>query len=134
MDQIKGILDQVGDQLSTTASSEAVIGEPLELGEVTIVPLSRVSVGVGAAGGAGEGDFPEAHKRKVGPGHPPGKGQGGGAGGGARIRPVAVAVFTKEGVEILPVPARHGKLDKLMESVPQLVERIKKVVDDKESK
>ena len=127
MDQgIKDVLDLVTERLATTAQSDMVVGKPLELGGVTVVPLSRVSVGLGGGGGSGEG-------QGMGPGHgkhkTAGKGVGGGCGGGARVRPLAVAVFTADGVKILPVPDRKGKLDKLMDRVPDLVEKVKAAVE-----
>lgn len=130
MDQgIKDVLDLVCERLAATAQSDMVVGKPLELGGVTVVPLSRVSVGMGGGGGEGEG-------QGMGPGGPgkrghtgPGKGVGGGCGGGAKVRPAAVAVFTATGVKILPIPDRKGKLDKLMDKIPDLVEKVQAVVD-----
>ncbi len=127
MDQgIKEVLDLVSERLATTAQSDMVVGQALELGGVTVVPLSRVSVGLGGGGGNGEG-------QGMGPGHGKhkvaGKGMGGGCGGGARVRPMAVAVFTEAGVKILPVPDRKGKLDKLMDKVPDFIEKVQAVVE-----
>jgi hypothetical protein len=39
-------------KMADVARSDVVVGEPIALGEVTVVPLSRVSVGFGAGGGA----------------------------------------------------------------------------------
>ena len=132
MDQgIKEVLDLVSERLASTAKSDMVVGKPLELGGLTVVPLSRVSVGMGGGGGQGEG-------QGMGPGGPGrrghnfqgvGKGVGGGCGGGAKVRPAAVAVFTPNGVKILPIPDRKGKLDKLLDRLPDLVERVQAAVD-----
>jgi uncharacterized spore protein YtfJ len=91
------------------------------------VPISRLGIGLGAAGGAGEGEAPEGKRGRR---HGSGKGVGGGSGGGAKIRPVAVLAFTEAGVEVLPVPGKKGKLDRLIERVPEWVEKFEKKSDD----
>jgi uncharacterized spore protein YtfJ len=114
----------VGERLAETAQSDVVVGTPIELGGVTVVPLSRVSLGLGAGGGTGEGNGAQRGKH-------PGSGTGGGSGGGAKVRPVAVAVFTAEGVEILQIPERKGRLDKLLDQLPPLVEKLSAAVSKK---
>jgi uncharacterized spore protein YtfJ len=122
MEHIKEIMNQVGERLAQSAQSDLVVGVPIELGGVTVVPLSRVSLGLGAGGGSGTGESP--HKGR----HPGGTGTGGATGGGAKVRPVAVAVFTADGVEILRIPERKGRLDKLLDQLPPLVEKISAAV------
>ncbi len=119
MDQINEIVEIVSDQLANVASSDVVVGTPMELGGVTVVPISRVAVGIAAGGGAGEGESPDQK-------HGRGKGTGGGTGGAGKVRPVAVVVFGPDGVEILPVADKRGKLDRLIEKIPEWVERFEK--------
>lgn len=119
MDYITEIMDLVSERLASTASSEVVAGEPIKLGKFTIVPVSRVTLGIGAAGGSGEGQGKSAKSAGS-------KGTGGGTAGGARVRPMAVAVFCDEGVQILPIPDRRGHLDKLMDRIPAMIERFRK--------
>ena len=118
MQQVKEIIDIVSDRLAKVVSSDMVVGTPMELGGVTVVPLSRVSVGLGGGGGTGEGESPESK-------HGRGKGTGGGTGGAGKVRPVAVVVFGPQGVEILPIAERRGVLDNLLEKIPDLIERCK---------
>ena len=124
MEQLKTLVDSISEQLSSVANSDTVVGSPLELGGMTVVPISRVSLGLGAGGGEGEGPAAGAGKK---PGKPSsaGKGGGSGAGGAGKVRPVAVVVLGEEGVEVLPVEERTGKLDKLLDRIPELVERFK---------
>lgn len=129
MQELIGLIDMVADRMSTVASSDVIAGDPIQAGAVTIVPLSRISMGFGGAGGQGEGEPPrekqKAHK------HHKGKGTGGGAGGGAKVRPVGIAVFSDKGVEILPIPTKKGALDKIFDKVPELLEKIREVVEKK---
>ena len=56
MNDIQALIGLVSDQVGELAQSDVVLGDPIVLGEVTLVPLSRVSVGFGAGGGTGEAD------------------------------------------------------------------------------
>ncbi len=142
MQHVKDLLGLITGELEHVAQSDAVVGEPLELGEVTVVPLSRISLGFGAGGGQGEGEgfgpnahgpraYPQPDKRKravpKGGGH--GKGEGGATLGGAKVRPVGVAVFSADGVEVLPVADKQGLIDRLFEKVPDLVEKIQAITE-----
>ncbi len=129
MEELKTLVDSVSEQLSSVANSDVVVGSPLELGGVTVVPISRVSLGLGAGGGEGEGPAEGSGKKHGGSGSgkrgSAGKGSGGATGGAGKIRPVAVVVLGAEGVEVLPIDERTGRLDKLLDRIPELVERFK---------
>jgi len=94
-----------------------VVGSPIKVGAVTVYPISRISLGLGAGGGSGD----DLSKQAAGPQH----GTGGGAGGAAKARPVAVLVFAEAGVSVLPIADKSGKFDQLMEKIPGLIERMK---------
>jgi uncharacterized spore protein YtfJ len=70
-----------------------------------------------AVGGTGEGDANHHRSRR-------GKGTGGASAGGGKVRPVAV--FSDQGVEVLPIDDRQSSLEKLMEKIPDLVGRFGK--------
>lgn len=91
--------------------TETVVGQPIEIGETTLIPIISVSFGAGGGGGGGNDD----------------KGNGGtgsGLGVGARITPDAVLVIKNGEVSMLPVKNRCS-LDKLVAMVPELVKKIK---------
>jgi uncharacterized spore protein YtfJ len=50
MEHIQGMLELVTAELGAVAKSDVVLGKPLQIGGVTIVPISRVSVGFGGGG------------------------------------------------------------------------------------
>lgn len=120
MEAIHDLIGLVSDKIGDVAKSDVVIGDPIELGAVTVVPLSRVSVGFGAGGGSGEAEPP----RKKGRRHPRGRGTGGGGGGGGKVRPVGVIIFGPDGISVEPIPDKQGLLDKLFDKVPALVEKL----------
>lgn len=124
MEHLNEMLDLVTGRFSDFSDSNIVVGEPIELDGVTVVPLTRVSVGFGGGGGEGEGEF-QATKGKA--KHGKGKGIGGGAGAGGKARPVAVILFDAEGVTVQPIPLKKGLLDKLFDKVPEVIELVKQV-------
>ena len=125
MEDIEKMVGTVVDHLGSAANSGAVAGEPIKLGEVTIVILSMVSIGMGAGGGEGEGTGPTSGKRKG--KASPGGGMGEGAGGMVRVRPAAVVAFCKDGVHVLPIPDEPGVIDKVVGRVPEVVDMVERM-------
>lgn len=109
------ILKGVVGELKEMARSEAIIGEPITIGDRTVVPVVKISVGFGAGGGQGEG---KATETKVGTGF------GGGGGGGAKIEPAAFIIMDKDGISLLP--AKKGSWESVIESIPGLAKKISK--------
>jgi uncharacterized spore protein YtfJ len=130
MQHVRELLDLVCGRVESAAQSDIVVGSPIELGNVTVVPMSRISVGFGVGGGSGQGEAPSRGSGKNRQPSGKGKGEGGGTGGGAKVRPVGVAIFTEEGVDIVPIADRPGLLDKLFEKIPELAERVNQAMGE----
>jgi uncharacterized spore protein YtfJ len=111
----RDFMANIGDQLTGLANGDLVVGTELTLGDVTIVPLTHVSFGFG--GGGGEEAATDKQPRNV--------GSGDGTGGGGNIKPVAVAVFRKDGVEIMRLPEKPSAMARLLEQVPDLIDKFK---------
>ncbi len=90
--QIEGVLD-----------SKSVVGEPITVGEYTIVPL--ISIGFAFGVGTGTGKSEELIK---------GEGAGGASAGGGGVKPVAVVVIGPEGAK---VESLKGATASLLESL-----------------
>ena len=108
MEVITGIVGE----LKQIASAESIIGEAVTVGDKTVIPVVKVTVGFGAGGGEGEKD------KAVG-------GFGAGGGGGCIIEPAAFIIMDKTGVSLLP--AKPGKIDTLVEAIPGVVNKIAKL-------
>ncbi|MBM3327802.1 MAG: hypothetical protein FJY65_12690 [Calditrichaeota bacterium] len=70
---------------------------------------------VGVAAGAGEGGGSDPAKGQ-------GQGSGGGGGGGANVTPIGF--ITYDGKDIRFIAIGKGKLDALIETVPELIKKI----------
>ncbi len=116
MEQIENMAKATMAEIEKVLSSKSVVGEPIKVGDVTLIPLLSIGFGFGAGGGSGKG---EARQK----GQGMGEGSGGGMGGGAWIRPKAVIIVDKEGVAIEPI--RGGlamAAESLAETLPALME------------
>lgn len=108
------ILKSVVGELREISKSETIIGEPITVGDKTVIPVVKISVGFGAGGGQGE------HEKQ-------GSGFGGGGGGGVKIEPAAFIIMDKDGISLLP--ATKGKWEGLIESIPGIAKKISKMKD-----
>lgn len=106
------------DKLENFLKTKTVVGEPITIGETILVPFINISFGLGSGGGTGNDD------KGMG-------GSGGGGGTGARISPTAVLVIQGDKVELLPIK-KSGGLDKLMDMVPGIIEKVQEKKEEKE--
>jgi uncharacterized spore protein YtfJ len=104
------VLKGVVGELREIAKSESIIGEAITVGDKTVIPVIKVSVGFGAGGGQGESE-------KVGGGF------GGGGGGGAKIEPSAFIVMDAKGVKILGTG--KGKWEAMIDLIPEITRKVK---------
>jgi uncharacterized spore protein YtfJ len=113
MEQVENLVKTTLGEIEKVISTRTVVGEPLTIEGVTLIPLIKAGFGFGAGGGSGKGEA----KQK-------GEGIGSGTGGGAYIRPVAVVLISKEGVKVEPIMGKvTGALEKLGETIPQMIEK-----------
>ena len=104
------------DQIKYIAKTETVIGEPIHAGGVTLIPVSRVSIGFAAGGGDGNGK----------------NGSGAGTGGGVNITPVAFISIINDKVQIHAVDKNDSSLGKIFSLAPDLVMQVAKFMKKKD--
>lgn len=106
--------------------ANSVVGDPIVTHDgVTIIPISKISVGVGGGGS----DFVSKNVNKQ---ENP---FGGGAGGGVKVTPVAFLVVKEGNVRMLPVAApANTTADRVVEMVPDLLDKIGSFLDSRTEK
>jgi len=87
------VLERLADSLGAKATVDAVYGDPIRQGDMTIVPVARVRWGLGGGGGTSEG-----------PGQEPASGSG--AGGAVLADPVGHLEIGPMGATFRPIPVR----------------------------
>ena len=98
-----------------------VIGEPITTPDgVTIIPVSKVSVGFGGGGS----DFVSKHPNKQ--DNP----FGGGVGGGVKVTPICFLIVKDGNVRMMPVAApANTTADRIVEMVPDTLDKISAFID-----
>jgi uncharacterized spore protein YtfJ len=113
------LIGKLMEELRTIAKTETIMGKEIQVGEVTLIPVSQISLGIGAGGGQGSDN-----KRT---------GDGGGGGGGVMVTPVAF-IAIKGGEVSFHGLKKGGFFDALVEQLPELTEKIMSKVQDAEAK
>ena len=114
---IENTLSKVKDMISVND----VVGTPITTPEgVTIIPISKVSVGFGGGGS----DFVSKNANKQ---ENP---FGGGVGGGVNVVPVAFIIIKGDSVRMMPVAApANTTADRVVELVPDVLDKISAFVE-----
>ena len=125
------------DKIREMADTNTIVGQPITTPDgVTLIPISRVSMGFGCGGA----DYGKTQPKDFGGG----TGGialvlfavfGGGSGAGVKIEPVAFLVIREGTTRVLPVAMPPmTTLDRVVEMMPDLVDKVEKYFDKKEEK
>ncbi len=118
---VPNMLENTIAKIREMVDVNSVIGTPITTPDgVTIIPVSKVSVGFGGAGS----DFIS----KGGSDNP----FGGGAGGGVKINPIAFLVVKEGSVRMIPVAApANTTADRVVEMIPDTLDKISAFLDSR---
>lgn len=108
---LNDVMQSLFKGMDTVLSTKTVVGEATQIGDVIILPLVDVSFGVGAGASLGE------------------KKNNGGGGLGGKMSPNAVLVI-KDGNAKLVNIKNQDTLTKVLDMVPDLVDKLKKKDSD----
>ena len=117
---VQEMLKDVLTELKALASTETVIGQPIQIDGKTVVPVIRVRVGFGGGGGSGQ---------------EPGKGNqglGGGFGAGVTVEPIAFITSTGDDISVVGIKGKGSPtMEKFLETLPDLIGQVKKQKQEK---
>ena len=125
--KLPNMLESTIQKIKEMVDVNSVIGTPITTPDgVTIIPVSKVSVGFGGGGS----DFTTKTSR-------PGEDNpfGGGAGGGVKVTPICFLVVKDGAVRMMPVaePA-NTTADRIVEMVPDTLDKIAAFIDSRTEK
>ncbi len=111
-------IEKMFGNFKALTTTKTVVGEPVVVGDRTIIPLIQAVIGFGGGGGEGALKDKLVKKRK-------GDTQGNfsGIGGGMRITPVALLIVDKDGVSFIRVNKGGTGFDKLVETIPEVIDK-----------
>lgn len=113
------------EHIKTMADANTIVGTPIHAEGVTLIPVSRMSFGVGGGGS-------EFTTKNV----PSKENFGGGSAASAKLEPVAFLVVREDGsVKLLPVaPPPATTVDRVIETVPELVDKVTGFIEKQQEK
>lgn len=120
-EKLPNMLDSTIQKIREMVDVNSVIGAPISTPDgVTIIPVSKVSVGFGGGGS----DF----VNKSGGENP----FGGGVGGGVKVTPICFLIVKDGNVRMMPVAApANTTADRIVEMIPDTLDKISAFVDSK---
>lgn len=124
--QLPNMLDSTIAKIRQMVESNSVVGEPIVTNDgITIIPISKISVGFG---GGGSDFVPKNTNVQENP-------FGGGVGGGVKVTPMAFLIIKDGNVRMLPVamPA-NTTVDRLVDMLPDALDKITAFVESKTEK
>ena len=136
---IEGLMITAMNSIQDMIDVNTIIGDPIETKEGTvIIPISKVCFGFAAGGSEFKGEtIDEYTKREKEEAIQYRLPFGGGSGAGVNINPVAFLIVQEKNVKLLPID-HISTLDKLVDYVPEVIEKISsfinKAMDNKEQK
>ena len=119
--KLPNMLENTIQKIREMVDVNSVIGEPITTPDgVTIIPVSKVSVGFGGGGTdfannkGGENPF------------------GGGVGGGVNVTPICFLIVSNGNVRMMPVAApANTTADRIVEMVPDTIDKLTAYLDSK---
>ncbi|NLL90166.1 MAG: sporulation protein YtfJ [Dehalococcoidales bacterium] len=121
MEDLERLVKTTMTEIERLVNTRTLVGDPIVVGDNTLIPLISVGFGFGAGFNSGI----STNKQK-------GEMSGAASGGGAGIKPVAVIVASSEGVKLERVTSSvSGAIDKITDMAPKVIEKIVDVREEK---
>lgn len=123
---LPNMLENTIAKIRELVDANSVIGTPITTADgVTIIPVSKISVGIGGGGSDYVSKHPNKQENPF----------GGGAGAGVNVMPVAFLIVKEGTVRMLPVAApANTTADRVVELVPEVLDRVSDFLDSRTGK
>lgn len=123
---VNELMEETLQKIRQAVDANTIVGQPIQAGEVTIIPVSKISFGFGTGGTEFGGKTPK----------PQGENPfGGGGGAGVKVIPVCFLVVSGTNVRVLPTaPYPESSLDRVLELIPDAVGKVSEFLEKKKEK
>lgn len=119
--QVGDLMGLTTEKIKSMADVNTIIGEPIKEGNLTIIPISKVSYGF-ASGGS---DFPSKSNAEL---------FGGGGGAGITITPVSFLIIEGSDVRLLHVDTNDTTAEKLVTMIPEIFDKVTELIENHKAK
>ena len=122
---LPNMLNNTITKIREMVDANSVVGEPIVADGVTVIPISKISVGLGGGGSDFVSKNVNRHENPF----------GGGVGAGVKVTPVAFLIIKDGTVRMMPVatPA-NTTADRIVELVPDTLDKIVSFFDARAEK
>ena len=123
---LPNMLESTISKIREMVNVNSVVGDPITTPDgVTIIPISKVSVGLGGGGSDFVSKNVNHHDNPF----------GGGVGAGVKVTPLAFLIIKDGNVRMLPVAAPASTTaDRLVEMVPDTLDKLAAFIDSRTEK
>lgn len=123
---LPNMLDNTIAKIREMVDVNSVVGDPITTADgITIIPISKVSIGFGGGGSDFVSKNLNHHENPF----------GGGVGAGVKVTPVAFLIVKEGSVRMIPVAApANTTADRLVEMVPDTLDKIAAFIDSRTEK
>ena len=119
------LLQTTMEKIRDMMDANTVVGKPIEVGGVTVVPVCKISIGYGSGGS----DFSQKSQKPENP-----NAFGGGAGMGVSIVPVSFLIIQEGNVRVVSVePPQATTVERVIDMVPNVVDKVTTMVGKNKS-
>lgn len=121
-EKLPNMLDSTIAKIREMVDVSSVVGDPITVSEgITLIPISKITVGFAGGGSDFVSKHPNQHENPF----------GGGVGAGLNVIPIAFLLIKDGSVRMIPVaiPA-NTTVDRLVEMIPDTLDKIAAFVDD----
>ena len=118
---LPNMLDKTIEKIREMINVNSVVGDPITTPDgVTIIPVSKISVGLGGGGSDFVSKHANHHENPF----------GGGVGAGIKVSPIAFLIVKDGSVRMLPIAAPANTTpDRIVELIPDTLDKIVAFID-----
>ena len=110
--KIEEVMNSAMENLRPLIDVDVVIGKAIEKDGISIIPLSKVTMGFVSGGGEYYSELKEIKKETEYP-------FSGGSGGGVSLHPIGFLIIKKGEVELVKIDSKSA-LEKMIEAIPEV--------------
>lgn len=122
---LPNMLESTITKIREMLDANSVVGQPMVVDGVTIIPISKISVGFGGGGSDYVSKHPNTQENPF----------GGGVGAGTKVTPVAFLIIKDGNTRMIPVPVpANTTVDRVVEMVPETLDKIADFIQSKTEK
>ncbi len=121
--KLPNMLENTIAKIREMVDANSVVGEPISTPDgVTIIPISKISIGLGGGGSDFNAKNQSANEYPF----------GGGVGAGVKVSPVAFLIVKEGSVRIVPMAApANTTADRVVEMIPDTLDKIADFIESR---